>query len=70
MQDSLLFGGCLDNTFVWESLVGKNPTYPVYQASPRTSPARWSKAKILGNASFGGKQVEGKTAATRLEDAF
>ncbi len=70
MQDSLLFGGALTTPFVEESLVGRNPTYPVYQASPRTSPGRWSKTKILSGASFRGKQVGGKTAATRLEDAL
>ncbi len=39
-------------------------------ASPGTSPGKWSKTKILGGASFRGKQVGGKTAATRLEDAL
>ncbi len=38
--------------------------------SPGTSPGRWSKTKILGGARFRGKQVGGKTAAKRLEDAL
>jgi hypothetical protein len=47
MQDSL-FLGCIDNnTSVLNSLVGKNPMYPVYEASARLCSSKWSKTKIL-----------------------
>ena len=42
----------------------------MYQVSPRTSSDGWSKARIIGGASFRGKQVGGMTAAVRLQNAL
>ncbi len=55
--------------FFEESLVGKNPTYPVDQISPRKVRANVS-TRILSGASFRGTQVGGRTAATGLGTAL
>ncbi len=66
----LSFLGVLRQHLFQESLVGRNPTYPVDHTSPGTSPADGLQQRYSVAQSFRGKQVGGKTAATRLEDAL